>query len=392
MRILFIADTYRPARTACANRTFVLAEALQEAGHDVQVLASTDSFIDAPALSAPLANATYFSTFPLANKKTLATRLRNNVDGLMKSQKAAKALGEFDVIVCATPPLLLTSAAVSIAKSKKAKLVLDIRDIWPDVAYEMESFVPNSLYGKVFTFFAKRAYRAADLVSTVSPGKVIKLSARLNATPIELVPNGVDETFVCSGDNISIINRFDLSTRATCVYTGNIGLAQGLGTMLDIAKQRPQVQFLLFGKGGAKESLQRRVDAERLSNVEFPGTLDEQGVRTVLRHASLAYVPLINSNLRDSIPTKMFEALACGCPVLLAAEGDAADVIDQCGFGAHVAPEDSTALLAKFDELMAKQYSQEEREAASRWVLENYSRQKFAKDFVRAISELSKER
>lgn len=391
MRILFLSEFYRPSRHASANRSLVLVDALQAAGHDVSVLAASDNLNDASGTGEAVPGVAYYDTFPLGNK-TLVERLRNSFGSYSESKKAAKTLGKFDVVICATPPLLLTASAASVAKRSKAKIVLDIRDIWPDVAYEMGAFTPGSAYGQFFARLAKKAYRDADFVFAVSPGKVKKLEGRVGTTPVVLSPNGIDETFVIGEDDTALIDRFELKEKPTCVYAGNIGLAQGLDTLLDIAKQRPAVQFLLFGKGAAKKDLQTRASAEGLSNVEFPGTLDEQGVRTVLRHASLAYVPLINSNLRDSIPTKMFEALACGCPVLLAAEGDAADVIDQCGFGAHVAPEDSTALLAKFDELMAKQYSQEEREAASRWVLENYSRQKFAKDFVRAISELSKER
>lgn len=59
-------------------------------------------------------------------------------------------MGEFDVVICTTPPLLLTDSAIRISRHKDAKLVLDIRDIWPDVAYEMGTFTPNSLYGKFF--------------------------------------------------------------------------------------------------------------------------------------------------------------------------------------------------------------------------------------------------
>ena len=60
-------------------------------------------------------------------------------------------MGAFDVVVCTTPPLLLTTSAIKIAKRKGAKLVLDVRDVWPDVAYEMGSFAPSSLYGRFFS-------------------------------------------------------------------------------------------------------------------------------------------------------------------------------------------------------------------------------------------------
>lgn len=102
----------------------------------------------------------------------------------------------------------------------------------------------------------------------------------------------------------------------------------------------------------------------------------------------MAYIPLVSSRLRDSVPTKLYEALACGCPVLLAAQGDAADLLDESGLGAHAAPEDPVALLAVFDRLLERPYSKEERDAASRWVVVNHSRQRFAGAFVCAVEEM----
>lgn len=387
MRILYLADTYRPARTACANRTAVLVAALSETGHDVVVLASTDSLIGAPEGYEPPAGVTYFETFPLV-EKTLVNRLRNNFGGAREAVKAADGLGDFDVVVCTTPPLLLTSSAVKIAKRKRAKLVVDVRDVWPDVAYEMGSFKPGSLYGRFFEHVARKAYAASDLVASVSPGKVEKLKGRVPDSRVILVPNGIDEAFFENDEDLALVERLRLDDGPICAYVGNIGLAQGLGTLLDIARMRPSVRFLLFGDGADRVSLEARAEAEGIGNIEFCGKVDACGVYTVLKHAAVSYVPLVSSRLRDSIPTKMYEALACGCPVLLAASGDAADLLDACGLGKHASPEEPSALLAAFDWLMAHPFSDKERATASAWVVENHSRQRFAKHFVKEIEQL----
>lgn len=388
MRILYLADTYRPARTACANRTAVLVGALRDAGHDVSVLASTDSLIGVPGGYEPPAGVTYFETFPLV-EKTLANRLRNNFGGAHEAVKAADRLGDFDVVVCTTPPLLLTSSAVKIARKKRAKLVIDVRDVWPDVAYEMGSFEPGSLYGRFFERIARKAYAASDLVVSVSPGKVEKLKGRVPDGRVVLVPNGIDEAFLENDVDPTLVERLRLDDGPVCAYVGNIGLAQGLGTLLDIAKVRPGVRFLLFGDGADRASLEARVEAEGIGNVEFCGKVGAGGVYTVLKHADVSYVPLVSSRLRDSVPTKIYEALACGCPVLLAAEGDAADLLDACGLGAHAAPEDPSSLIDAFDRLIERPYLDGERAAASKWVVENHSRQKFAKAFVNKIEKMA---
>ena len=382
MRLLFLTDSYRPSRSACANRACVLADAMREAGIDVEVLASSDSLISSPKGYERPEHVTFFETFPL-QEKTLVNRLRNNFGGQRSSVKAAEGMGEFDVVVCTTPPLLLTTSAIKIAKRKKAKLVLDVRDVWPDVAYEMGSFTPGSPYGHFFAYIAKCGFKAADLVSTVSAGKADKLKGRVSAgTPVELVPNGIDEAFVRTDEDPATVERFRLNEGPICCYVGNIGLAQGLGTLLDIAAVRPGVRFLLFGAGADKKALEQRAEAQRLANVEFCGRVDAKGVYTVLKHSALSYVPLVSSRLRDSIPTKLYECVACGCPVLLAAQGDSVDLLEETGLGAHAAPEDPEGLLRAFDELLARDFGADERAAASKGMLENHSRQKVARNFA----------
>ncbi len=387
MRVLYLADTYRPSRSACANRTVVLVEALRAAGHDVRVLTSSDSLIGASEGYVSPDYVTYFRTFPL-EKKTLVNRLRNNFGGKWESIRVAKGMGNYDVVICTTPPLLLITAAMRIAQSKHARLVMDVRDIWPDVAYEMGSFTPASPYGRFFNHIALKAYEQADLVVSVSPGKVKKLRMRVPGGNVALIPNGIDEAFLGQDEDLDLVERLRLDEGNVCVYVGNIGLAQGLGTLLDIAMKRVDVRFLLFGNGADRERLERRIESEGIYNVEFCGTVDGRGVFTALKHATLSYIPLVSSRLSDSIPTKLYEALACGCPVLLAAEGDAADLVERSGLGRHAAPEDPKALLDAFDELLRCPYSDVEREVASSWVRENHSRQKFATSFVGLVESL----
>lgn len=386
MRLLFLTDSYRPSRSACANRASVLVQAMLDAGIDVQVLSSSDSLLGAPENYEKPDFVTFFETFPL-QEKTLVNRLKNNFGGQRESIKVAAGMGDFDVVLCTTPPLLLTTSAISIAKKKNAKLVLDVRDIWPDVAIEMGTFKPNSLYGRFFSHIAKRGFKAADMVTTVSAGKVTKLASRIckAGASVQLIPNGIDESFVESTEDKAIVDQFNLDKGTVCSYVGNIGLAQGLGTLLDIAAVRPNIRFLLFGTGADKQKLEDRVHEEGITNVEFCGTVDAAGVYTVLKHSALAYVPLVSSRLKDSIPTKLYECIACGCPVLLAAQGDSVDLLEESGLGKHAAPEDPKGLLREFDALIEQKYTEEEKRNAAAQMLSEHSRQKAACEFAELL-------
>lgn len=397
MKILYLTDSYRPSRSACANRAAVLVEALRKAGHDVQVLASSDSLIGSSGKWEKPDYLTFFETYPLV-KKTFVNRLRNNFGGQRSSIQAARFMGEFDVVICTTPPLLLLTSAIRISKMKKAKLVWDVRDVWPDVAYEMGSFSPGSPYGRFFSHVAGQGYKAADLITTVSEGKADKLRSRVlfsHRQQVALIPNGIDESFIGLSEDSSLIESLGLDGGTPkCVYVGNIGLAQGLGTLLDIAAAHSSVRFLIFGEGADRERLEERVLQEGIGNVEFCGTVDASGVRTALSYAALSYVPLVSSKLRDSIPTKLYEAFACGCPVVLAAapDGDAAALLASCGIGECAAPEDDSGLAKAFGRALMGEYSSEERDAMRRAVVMRHSRQMFAHEFVRVVEKLGGDR
>lgn len=391
MRILYIADSYRPSCSACANRTVVLVDALRSAGHDVCVLASSDSLIGKEGNHSQPDHVTFFDTFPL-KEKTRANRLKNNFGGRREAIRVADCMGDFDVVVCTTPPLLLTTAAMKVARRKAAKLVLDVRDIWPDVAYEMGAFAPHSLYGRFFDRIAKKGMSRSDLIVSVSPGKVEKLRGRMpqwRADRVILVPNGIDEEFPLLESDASAIERFDLDgKRKTCVYAGNVGLAQGLGAILDIAAVRRDVRFLIFGEGADKSHLEHRAASEGLGNIEFHGMVEQSTIKAVLENADMSFIPLISSRLTDSIPTKLYEALACGCPVLLAAAGDAAAILNESGLGRAALPEDQEGLMAAFGFVIDSDWTSEQRENAKSYILENHSRQKFAEKFVEYLEML----
>ena len=388
--MLILTDAYYPSRAACAVRMKVFAETLRACGHDVQVLASDTSLATLPK---GYKNPDYVHFFQVAKmgKKTVINRLRNNLSGSIGAANSANRLGFFDAVLVTSPPLMMTRAAIRIAERNNAKLILDVRDIWPDVAYEMGSFSPGSIYGRVFTRMADKAYAAASLITTVSPGKVEKICERLKPDSrfkVEVIANGIDLDFIRQECDPLIERRFHLDSGIICVYIGNIGLAQGLGQLLDLAKVRHDVRYLIFGNGAEKAFLETRAKNEGLDNVHFCGMLDSRGVYTVLKHAAVSFVPLVNSKLVDSVPTKIFEAVSCGCPVLLAAKGDSTRVLDDLKLGVAVPPEDFGQLCAAFNGLLDKPYSSDAIETAKKHVAEAYSRQSEVKKLSVLIDEI----
>jgi glycosyltransferase involved in cell wall biosynthesis len=138
------------------------------------------------------------------------------------------------------------------------------------------------------------------------------------------------------------------------VYAGNIGRLQGVGTILDaaarLATAQPSVRFVLVGDGIDAEQLRERVEKERLSNVRMVGRMTSRDANAVLRRADLLIVHLDRRPLtRIGIPQKVQAYLAAGRPVLLAAEGDAAELLTRSGGGATCAPNDPVSMAAAIE-------------------------------------------
>ena len=391
MKILLHCDEYSPHWGPCTVRLKVFSRVFRQAGDQVTVLASTTN-LSGGAVGDD--NAIYCRT-PAMKRKTALSRLGNNLGFALSSWAASRRAGEADVVLTTSPPVLASLAGYAIARSKRAKFVYDVRDVWPDVALEMGSFSADSMYYRVFKAITDFMLRHADAVTTVSPGKLKKLRQKLPESEWDklwLVENGLDEAFLQQEEDAAAVERYGLEERLTCVYIGNIGLAQGLEHFVRLAEHadRERYQFILFGDGAERAWLEAMAREKGLDHVRFAGAVGSDTVLTVLRHAYLTYIPLVSSDLRDSIPTKTYEAMGAGCPILMAADGDAADLLAETGFGMCLSPSEIEKLPEVFRQF-CESYDTiiSRREAAVRSALERHSRQRIALELERKLRSLA---
>ena len=378
--IIHMGDPY-PTEGPNAKRMRTFYEALISHGHEAYVLAPrSEGQVSGKGI-------VYFDSVSLTTKSSL-NRLRNQMTIGFNSMKAARQIPDADVVITTSPPALINVFGWKIAKKKKARLIYDVRDIWPDVGWEMGSFRKNSLYSRVFEWNRNFMLKHSDLVMAVSKGKVKKLKAYRPSSDVISIQNGLDEAFLKNEENPALIKKYHLDEMYTCVYVGNLGLAQGLQQLLLIAEKAKDmpVQFLLFGSGVEGEQLKEYARAHNLTKVHFPGRLPNRDMFTILKHAGMSFVSLVNENLKDSVPTKMFEALGVGCPVLLAAVGDSADILNETGLGIAVRPNDGESLWRAFQTIYNTDYT-DKKDKGIQVILERYSRQKEAE---RMVGELEK--
>jgi glycosyltransferase involved in cell wall biosynthesis len=263
-----------------------------------------------------------------------------------------------DVVVVSSPTFFSIGAGWLLARLKRARLVVEVRDLWPAIFSEL-GVLTNRRLIRLLERLELAAYAAADIVIVVSDGFRANLIGRgVPPDKVHTIRNGVcpDEFDPVATADVGLRARLGASPGDCLVlYVGTHGIAQGLTSVADAAARLTgqAIRFAFVGEGADKDRLQRRVSELGLSNVSLlPGIPHEQ-VPALLAAADICLVPLRNVPLFSTfIPSKMFEYLAAGRPVVGSVAGEAAQILREAGAWA-VPPADSEALAVAIQSLAA---------------------------------------
>ena len=367
LSVLVLTHYYPPEVGAPQARLRELAGRLQAQGVDVTVLTCFPNY---PALRvAPEHRGRAIGEERLDGIRVIRTwvwahgsggflrRLANQVSFAASSLLALGRCERPDVILVESPPLTTGLAALAYSWLKRAPFVFNVSDIWPQSAVDLGA-LRNPLAIRLAEAFEMHLYRRAAFVSVVTNGILERLAERgVPREKLYLLTNGVDTSFYRPGDpDPELVRELGLEGRKVVLYAGTQGLAQGLSVVLDAARlvRDPRVVFLLVGDGVEKRALEARAAADGIENVRFLPSRPREEMPRVLNLALATLVPLRRLPLfRGALPSKMFEAMACGKPIVLAVWGEAADLVERAGCGIVVEPEDAPAIAAAVDRLAA---------------------------------------
>jgi glycosyltransferase involved in cell wall biosynthesis len=312
------------------------------------------------------------------------------------------------VVIATSPQLLVGLAGWIAARLGGARYVFEVRDLWPQSLEAVGQTSRGSLLYRVLDRVAGFLYRRADRIVVDGEAKQRELAAL--GVPLEkvsVVRNGVAEDFALDPDSEAfrrarerVRAELGITDQFIVMYAGTLGMAHGLGTVLDAAERLGEhcdICFVLIGTGAGREVLVARsqpAGAPRLEpgykNVRFLGKLPRPAIPAYLAAADLCLVPLRRSEVfKTAIPSKMFEAMAAAKPVILGVEGEAKEILEDAQAGLAVPPEDPEALASailrlKQDAALARELGANGRRAA----LEKYSRRKQAAAYIELLGRL----
>ncbi|HUX10852.1 MAG TPA: glycosyltransferase family 4 protein [Terriglobia bacterium] len=357
MRFLIFTQHFPPETVATGRRALDLAEHLAERGHQVTVIAGRPnhpSSLNQPfcraALTTETASAGYrivrVPAFRSANPRTLHRFLTYGTFALSAAWAGLRQKPP-DVIL-AVSPLPTGLAALLVHWGRRAPLVFDLQDIWPDSARAVGVMQPSVLL-RLLRRLERFFYRRCALIVGTSEGfrqYLLKLGVRPER--VTVIHNGVNWRMFAGAEADKEFRReHRLGSDFVVGYAGNIGLAQGLGTLLDAAEvlRNEPVKFLLVGEGTDKHRVVKLARIHGLENLRFLEGVTRDRVASVLAACDALLLILRKDPLFEiTIPSKIYEYMAAGKPVICSVGGEAAALVaaSQCGLPA--APSDAADL------------------------------------------------
>lgn len=367
MHILLLSQYYPPETGAPQNRLSGLARELSAQGHLVEVLTAMPNY---PAMEVHSDyKRRWFVTeimdgisvsrswIYVSKNRSIVSRLLNyfsfTLSALLVSSRLPK---RFDVVLCESPPLFLGISGWWIAKRKKALFVFNVSDLWPESAEKL-GVIRNRFFLKAATWLEEWLYRKSSFITGQTQGICTDILRRNPGKTVHWLPNGVDRVLLNTPVGSDWRKRAGYSdSEFLILYAGIIGIAQGLDTILDAAKRlKPdsRIRFLLLGEGPEKDRLLKRKQTEGIENVDFPEAVKREGMPDVIHAVDAAVVPLKKMDLfLGAIPSKIFENLALGKPIILGVDGEARNIfINQKPCGIYVEPENAEQLARAAEEL-----------------------------------------
>lgn len=349
--ILIISNYYPPEKGAAANRIEQLALKLHQNNYKVSVIC-------------PLGNYPKGELFPEYKGKFSVIENRDNitVKRLWIYPSVSKNLIvrvisvlSFSMslffyllfkktphkVVVQSPPLLLSFISVLVLSWKKKKLILNVSDLWPLAAIELNALKENSLSHKFSLFLERFIYKKATLILGQSNEIIKHVQFIFPNKDCYLYRNFPDHK----------IPEMELKTEENqpikIFYAGLLGIAQGVLELCQkIDLEGLNIELHIFGDGAEKNQIEQLISSKKEQKIFFHGMMERKDLHETLKTFDIAIVPL-KTRIYGSVPSKIFEYGSLGFPILYFGGGEGETIVEENNIGWVAAVEDYNDLNNK---------------------------------------------
>jgi colanic acid biosynthesis glycosyl transferase WcaI len=348
VKVAVVTHFYPPESGAGALRVRSMVDAFAAAGHDVTVVTTYPSFprgrfAEGPRPMIGVEESGRIRIVRLSSiliPKIPGGRLLHWLSAALSSSLYLLTTRErFDVVVMSSPPITLSLPALVGAARHRARLIVDVRDVFPDIGVAMGVWKKDSFVVRALDKLVRRLYRRANLVVVVTPHGASQIANRgVDRDRIFLARNAYERDPV-------VANGIPHGNGFTAVYAGNLGLTTDVDVLVEAAAlvAKDGITIEIIGDGTQRSRLRERVEDEKVENLQIRGSFPRQEALAMVAGADVSVIPL-RKGLMESVPTKLYDSFSVGCPVVIVAEGEAIE--EGTSLGALCTPAGDAGALA----------------------------------------------
>lgn len=393
-RILLLVDNFTPDLGASSFRFESIVKKLLKNGYAVDVLCSYPNRIDLECIEElNFENLNVFRINKTILKESIFFRGISYFKFLINSLKMGLKLGKNSNLIIASSPQLLVGVSGSIiALLKRKKMILDVRDLWPDIVLDMKVMKKYNPVYLALKVLEKFMYYGADMIVYNSPGFEIYLKKQKKE--MSLITNGIDDYIL---DFFKLEKSKEKSLyrdKYKIMYAGNLGIAQDIVLLIDFAERYlNEVEIVLIGQGSQEKEIKKRIEEKKIKNIEVLTSLPRQELLYKYLDADILFLQLKNIKMFEkTIPSKIFEYMATGKPIIYGLEGIGKQILENYNQKYYFECNNIESLLNTY-ELLKKDISNKNIKEADLQKLENeYSRNRLSEKYVDIIIEKIEQR
>ncbi len=366
---LLYTHFFPPADGAASVRIYYFAKALKKGGFNLKVIAPKPQNVKIPSDTNKSDFSIKYIPTIFTSSKSKYLRLISYAVYFVLSFFRAILSGKLDMVFTSSPPITTALGAALVAKLRKKKLIVDIRDIWPDIGAELK-IIKNSFLLRIFSLMEKFIYNSADLILVTADGdKKNLINKGVNQNKINIIRNGVDLNIFIPLDNErkkTIREKYNLPVnKKVVIYFGSLNLGMNdIDTLADFFSnlQDSDFHFLVVGNGAKKKELERKINPS--ISKTFLKSLPPQQIAELVASSDVSIIPRkkITKDTGGNIPVKCFESWACGIPVLLSTiKGTELEkIFNESNGGILVEPGDWKKLREGFNKILNTKFDKSE--------------------------------
>lgn len=345
MHILFLTDNFPPEVNAPASRTFEHCREWVALGARVTVITCAPNFPHGKVFDG-FQNRLWQCQMMdgvrvirvwsfIAANEGFTLRVFDYISFMISGTLVSLFVHKADVVIGTSPQFFTVCAAWVVSRLKRIPWVFELRDIWPE-SIKVVGAMKDSFAIRLLERLELFLYRQATCIISVTQSfKSALIQRGIDGKKIEVITNGVDLAhFIPQKKDQELSIELGLHDRFVAGYIGTHGMAHGLETLLDAAQliqihpDGENIRILFLGNGAKKAELIANAQSRGLTNVLF---LDSISKAEVTRYWSLLDVSIIHLRKTELfasvIPSKLFECMGMGIPVLHGVAGESAQIV-----------------------------------------------------------------